>query len=65
MSQFAEYFKQAELAFASYAQNLISGDPSEFELRKAELSASQAHTFAGTYRVVTQYTDVTGLSAFC
>lgn len=63
MSQFVEYFKQAELALASYAQNLISGDPSEFELKKAELSANQARTFAETYHVVAQYTDVTGLSA--
>ena len=62
MSQFVEYFKQAELALASYAQNLISGDPSEFELKKAELSANQARTFAETYHVVAQHNDVTGLS---
>lgn len=63
MNQFAEYSKQAELALASYAQNLISGDPSEFELKKAELSANQARTFAETYHVVAQHTDATGLSA--
>lgn len=63
MNNFVAYFKQAELALASYAQNLISGDPSEFELKKAKLSANQACTLAETYHVVAQHTDATGLSA--
>lgn len=60
MIQFSEYFQLAELALAAYAENLVSGDPSELELRKAEFSINQACNFTDTYYVMIQYTDVTG-----
>lgn len=62
MSQFANYFKQAELALAAYAKNLVAGSPDIEKLRNAEFSDSQALNFATTYRVITQYGDATGLS---
>ncbi|MCC8995955.1 MAG: hypothetical protein LM517_02600 [Nitrosomonas sp.] len=57
------YFKQAELALAAYAKNLVAGRPDIEKLRDAEFSDSQALNFANTYRVVTQLPDTTGLSA--
>ncbi|WP_350134166.1 hypothetical protein [Nitrosomonas sp.] len=52
MSHHTDYFKQAELALAAYA-NLVKEIPNQNELKEAEFSASQASTFADTYRVVT------------
>lgn len=64
MSQFVEYFKQAELSLAAYAKNLISGGAPELaKLEAAEFSTTQAEAFILKYRVVTQHTDATGLSA--
>ncbi len=64
MSQHAEYFKQAELAFASYTKNLTAGIPDRDKLiNDAEFSATQADAFILKYEVVDQHTDATGLSA--
>ncbi len=62
MNQQVEYFKQAELALAAYA-NFNSDIPAQVELKDADFSTNQARTFAETYLVVAQHTDVTGLSA--
>ncbi len=61
------YFKQAEFALAAYS-NLSPGmafDNYVEALRDTGkgMSFSQATVFANTYRVVTQHTDATGLSA--
>jgi hypothetical protein len=58
-----EYNKQAELAFAAYARNLVAGAVDELKLRGEGFSISQARNFASTYQVVDQHTDLTGLSA--
>ncbi|WMJ09929.1 calcium-binding protein [Nitrosomonas sp. sh817] len=64
MGQQIEYFKQAELALAAYA-NFTSDIPTQAELRDADFSTSQANIFASTYRIADrQYNDpITGLSA--
>jgi hypothetical protein len=62
MSQQTEYLKQAELALAAYA-DFTSNILTQAELKDADFSTSQAQRFDDTYRVITQYTDVTGLSA--
>jgi hypothetical protein len=65
MSKFADYFKQAELALAAYAKELIPGVAPELsKLEAADFSTNQAPAFANTYRVVDQFNDnATGLSA--
>jgi hypothetical protein len=62
MSQQIEYLKQAELALAAYA-DFTSNILTQAELKDADFSTSQAQRFDDTYRVITQYTDLTGLSA--
>ena len=66
MSTLTEYYKEAELALAAYA-NLTFGmitDVYKKALEDAGLSAAQAAHFAATYTVVNQFTDpATGLSA--
>ena len=66
MSAINEYYKQAELALASYA-NLTAGmSNTDFinALKVADLSATQASAFASAWNVVTQSTDpLTGVSA--
>ena len=63
MNIFQNYFAQAELALAAYA-DLTTGEPNKAELKKAGMSDAQATRFASTWRVVTQYTDpITGVSA--
>jgi len=62
MSRQIEYLKQAELALAAYA-DFTSNILTQAELKDADFSTSQARQFADTYRVVTQYTDATSLSA--
>jgi Ca2+-binding RTX toxin-like protein len=66
MSVITEYYKEAELALASYAN--LTGGMSNTDyinaLRAAAFSAAQASAFAAKWNVVTQYTDpVTGVSA--
>jgi len=59
------YFLQAELALAAYA-NLVPGTPNTDELVKSSvgMSPTQAASFAERWRVIAQHTDVsTGLSA--
>jgi hypothetical protein len=57
------YFQQAELAFAAYAE-LVQGIPDSAKLRKAEMSSDQAGQFARTWTVIDQYTDTSsGVSA--
>jgi len=62
-----DYFKQAELALGTYSN--LNSDMSLNEYQDAlqdsgkGLSSYQAKNFATTYRVVTQHTDATGLSA--
>ena len=62
MTQQIEYFKQAELVLAAYA-TFNSDILAQAELKDVNFSTSQARYFADTYRLVTQYTDATGLSA--
>lgn len=63
MSTIFDYFTQAELSLAAYA-NLSAGVPSQDELKKAGMSTTQAANFAATYTVVDQYTDpASGFSA--
>lgn len=63
MNIFQNYFAQAELALAAYA-DLTTGEPNKAEIEKAGMSDAQATRFASTWRVVTQYTDpITGVSA--
>jgi len=63
VSQHTEYFKQAELALAAYA-NLVTEISNQDELKEAEFSNKQASTFTNTYRVIDQFDDaLTGLSA--
>ena len=62
MNIFQNYFAQAELALAAYA-DLTTGEPNKAELKKAGMSDAQATRFASTWRVVTQYTAITGVSA--
>ena len=63
MSQVNEYFRQAELSLAAYA-NLSAGEPSQTELIKAGFSSPQAKDFASKWTVASQHTDAaTGLSA--
>lgn len=64
MSQITEYFKQAELALAAYADLSIPVAQYPAALRDAGMSATQARDFASKWAVVTQYTDpITGVSA--
>jgi|CXWL01.1.fsa_nt_gi hypothetical protein len=56
-----EYFKQAELALAAYA-NLAMGVDVKDELKIAGFSDVQADAFIFKYRIVDQYNDGTGLS---
>ncbi|MBI5460734.1 MAG: hypothetical protein HY941_00935, partial [Gammaproteobacteria bacterium] len=58
MSTIEQYYSQAELALAAYA-NLLSGIPNTTALQDDGngMSAAQAAQFAQTYTVVTQYTD--------
>ncbi|SER25795.1 Ca2+-binding protein, RTX toxin-related [Nitrosomonas sp. Nm51] len=64
MSQHVEYFKQAELALASYAKNLTAGIPDRDKLiNDAAFPATQADAFTLRYEVVDQHIDATGLSA--
>jgi len=63
MSQINDYFIQAELAMAAYA-NLNVGAPSQGELIQAGMSSVQAAQFASKWVVVEQYNDpITGVSA--
>ena len=62
MCQISELKVQAELAFAAYA-NLSTGKPSQSELERAGMSATQAESFASRYRVVAQFTAPIGASA--
>ena len=64
MSQYSEYFKQAELALAAYG-NFTTDIPKQSELTDAGFSTVQARdSLIPTYRVVDQYNDPnTGLSA--
>lgn len=63
MNQYADYFKQAELALAAYG-NFAAIVPTQQELEDADFSISQAENFILNYRVVDQYNDPnTGLSA--
>lgn len=62
MNTITEYFKQSELALASYA-NLAIGVPGKVELIDKGMSDAQATLFAATYSVAAQYIDATGLSA--
>ncbi|MHB1619267.1 MAG: alpha/beta hydrolase family protein [Sulfuricella sp.] len=62
MSQISEYFRQAELSLAAYA-DLSTGVPNEDELKKAGMSSTQATRFAATWSVAAHYSDVTGVSA--
>lgn len=60
---FQNYFTQAELALAAYA-NLTTIRPDETALIEAGMSAAQASAFALKWNVVDQYTDIaTGVSA--
>jgi len=56
-----EYFRQAELALAAYA-NLLPGVNVKDELKITDFSDVQADAFVFKYRVITQHTDATGLS---
>ncbi|GKS69955.1 hypothetical protein W03_19590 [Nitrosomonas sp. PY1] len=63
MNRQVDYFKQAELALATYA-SLLTEIPDPDELKRVDFSDSQATNFSNTYRVVTQYNDpAIGLSA--
>ena len=63
MSTIFDYFTQAELSLAAYA-NLSAGVPSQDELKKAGLSDTQAVEFAKHYNVVDQWNNPSiGLSA--
>lgn len=64
MNNSVEYFNQAELALAAYA-NLQAGTPNTGKLQDdAGMSAAQAAAFASKWNVVDQYTDITtGASA--
>jgi len=58
-----EYFKQAELALAAYA-NLVTGVNVKNELEIAGLPGIQADNFILNYSIEKQYNDtLTGLSA--
>jgi hypothetical protein len=63
----AEIFRQAELALASYAKNLVSGlSPSILDLQDGGngMSQRQAEAFAGSWMVIDQFNDFsTGASA--
>lgn len=62
MNQQLEYFKQAELALASYG-NFVTEIPDQSELERVGFSPAQARdSFIPKYRIVTQYSDSTGLS---
>ncbi|MXS81831.1 calcium-binding protein [Nitrosomonas oligotropha] len=62
MNQQAEYSKQAELALAAYG-DFVTQEPARQKLIAAEFSEIQADAFILKYRIVEQYTDITGLSA--
>ncbi len=62
MSLKVDYFKQAELALAAYA-NFNTDKLTQAELRDADFSTSQAQQFADAYRLIAQYADIAGLSA--
>ncbi len=59
MSIIAEYYQQAELTFAAYA-DLYSGIPEDIypeALKKANMFETQINDFISKYSVVTQYSD--------
>ena len=59
---FQNYFTQAELALAAYA-NLTTTRPDEAALVDAGMSGAQAAQFAANWLVVAQYNPPSGLSA--
>ncbi len=62
MNQQTEYSKQAELALAAYG-DFATQESTRQKLIAAEFSKIQADAFILKYRIVDQYTDITGLSA--
>ncbi|WP_037588301.1 hypothetical protein, partial [Stenoxybacter acetivorans] len=59
-------YQQSLLALASYAENLISGisrDPYIEALKKEKMTERQANSFVDAWKVIDQYTDVSGVSA--
>jgi len=60
---YKEYLNHAELALAAYAKNLIANLQIKDSLTDEGFSTTQADAFILKYRVVTQHTDATGLSA--
>lgn len=63
MSTVQNYFTQAELALAAYA-DLVTAEPNVAKLKDAGMSQVQADRFATQWRVIDQYSPVSsGLSA--
>src|SRR6266496_4298693 len=57
MNVTGDYARQAELALAAYA-TLGAGTPDPVELKKAGMAPAEAQQFASSWRVVTQYNQV-------
>ncbi|QDX80632.1 hypothetical protein B9N43_04855 [Denitratisoma sp. DHT3] len=63
MSNAQDYLSFAELALASYSEELLVGRPDSDKLKKAGLSTPQTKVFSDTYTVIQQYNDLdNGLS---
>lgn len=65
MSTIVEYYKQAELALASYAilEAGILDSASVNALKIAGMSEAQASDFASKWTVIDQFDSITGVSA--